>query len=99
MQVPEDLLALVEMQNPAALAEEAQGRFPLAEIEDAIRQGEGSIDLVAWLQAWRERHLGQAKDERVAASELAIASSGAKGTRMDAPPLGDPKNYEQGPPS
>jgi hypothetical protein len=97
MQIPKDLLELLEMQNPAALAQDAQGRFPLAEIDEAIRDGAGSIDLVEWFRHWREVRLRDATDERAAASELALQGARAKGTRMDAPPLGDVKNYEQGP--
>ncbi len=97
MDIPEDLLELLQLQNPAALAQESGGRFPLAELDDALRTGQASADLVTWLELWRERRLGDEADELQAAAALGTRPASATGSRMDSPPLGDAKNYEQGP--
>jgi hypothetical protein len=97
MTIPQDLLELLEMQNPAALAEDAGGKFPLVEIDEALRTGEASSDLVAWLERWREVQFGDEDDEPAAAAAMATERAGATPSRLDAPPGTDPKNYEQGP--
>jgi hypothetical protein len=74
-----------------SLARESEGRFPLAELEEASRSGEGAADLVAWLEYQRGLFL--------AGSSRATRDDRSHGSRSDAPPIRDAKNYEQGPES
>lgn len=97
MIIPQDLLELLRLQDPSALAGDAGGRFPLGELDEALRSGEGSADLVAWLERWREVYLRDEDREEVPYPAAATHRDAATGTRMDAPPGGDAKNYEQGP--
>lgn len=100
MTIPPELLDHLHASDLTLIAEEAEGHFGYAELEDAVRSGEASMDLLDWLQARRERLL---RAEAVAIGPVpglhhAKAHHHPAGTRMDRPPMGDEKNYEQGPP-
>lgn len=87
--------------DPDVLARECEGIFPLAELNEAARTGEASSDLAGWLEAHRERSMAgedAVTDEVLLAKKSATYNGGPHGTRMDAPPDIDPKNYEQGTP-
>jgi hypothetical protein len=107
MTIPPELLEYLHASDLTELAEDAEGHFPFAELEDAVRSGEASMDLVDWLHGRYERFLRtDGLQEEVAVGPVPAFRQRAEihahhpaGTRMDRPPMGDEKNYEQGPPS
>lgn len=76
--------------------------FRLTELNEASRTGEGSSDLVQWLDGHRERSmegLDAVTDDVLMTKKPPTYNGGPHGSRMDGPPLSDLKNYERGTPS
>jgi hypothetical protein len=100
MTLPPELQDYLHACDLTDLAARAEGHFPFAELEEATRSGEASSDLVDWLQVEYQRSLEF--EEWSGQSPPPHARSHARhpaGTRMDRPPMGDEKNYQQGPPN
>lgn len=99
MRIAPETLAHLHACDFDKLEQDSEGIFPLAELNEAARTGEGSSDLVQWLGDHRERSMqgeDAVSDGELLAKKAPTYNGGPHGTRMDGPPDSDLKNYEQG---
>lgn len=94
MKMKPELLEHLHASDLGLLAQEARGRFPLSELQEASRTEEASQELVEWLEYLLERHQAVGKPPR-GITVNPILTSEPKGARTDGPPMSDLKNYEQ----
>ena len=95
MKMKPELLEHLHSSDFGALAQEAEGRFPLSELQEAARTEEASWELVEWLEHRLELYRAAGKRPR-GITINPILTSEPKGARTDGPPMSDLKNYEQG---